>query len=485
MFEPSPVPFADYGPDASEYDPSFSSVVANVEPHQTGWGPFPDWAAIGTSLGAQCRGAITVRKTDGSTALYAGTSTGLYLYNTASANWTDVTRLVGGAYAVEANWYWSFHQFGDQLIACNGVDANQYIDVDVGANFAALANSPIAYWVSSMGDHLLLGRLASNLRGIAWSGVNDATFWTYGENGSDEQTLPDGGDVQGIVGSPDGAVILQQAAMREIVRTGGTFLFEVKVIHEKLGCSAPFSITKVMNTFFWYDQSGFYMGKEAKPIGAERVNRYVGRTCSEPTMVRGAVDPNRNIIWWIMDLADSTVEVLGFDWVVGKWTRLTIQIDYIFSAISPGYTIDDLTTLGYTFDTTPYPLDSPFWRGTGIQSLAGFSSAGAFGYFDGANAAATMETNDIEFAPGWTSYVHSFRAQGNAAAANSSGQIGTRQFPGATISWSASVSADDETGRIWKQSRGSTHRFRLSIAAEAEWENMTHLLAWHRRGGMR
>lgn len=486
MFEPSPVPFAEFGPDVSQYDPGFSSIIANVEPHASGWGPFKDWAAIGTSLGERCYGAITVRKTDGSTALYAGTLTKLYLYNQASTSWTDVTRLAGGDYALDADTWWSFHQFGDWLIACNGVDANQYIDVDIATNFAALANAPKARYVSSMGDHLLLGNLPDdNIRAVAWSGVNDATFWTYNENGCDIQVLPDGGQVQGLVGYPTGAVVIQQAAIREIVRTGGTFLFEIKVLHESLGSSAPKSIIKALNTFFWYDQSGFYMGKEATPIGAERVNRYIERTCNSPTLIRSAIDPNRNIVWNIIDLVDGTTEAIGYDWVLKRWTRLTDTVDFMFPAIAPGYSIDDLTTLGYTFDTTPYPLDSPFWRGTGIQGLAGFSSAGAFGYFDGSTMEAILETNDIEFNPGGQSYVHSFRATGDGAYGSKSGQIGTRAFPGEPITWSAVVAADDETGRIWLRSRAGTHRFRLTIAAETDWRNMTHLLAWNKRGGSR
>ncbi len=50
----------------------------------------------------------------------------------------------------------------------------------------------------------------------------------------------------------------------------------------------------------------------------------------------------------------------GYDFLIDKWTRAEFNIDYTFPAISPGYTIDGMATLGYTtIDSLPYPPDSP------------------------------------------------------------------------------------------------------------------------------
>jgi hypothetical protein len=484
-----PVKFAPFAPDLSDYDPNYSDALMNVEPHADGYGPIRGWSqSLTSTLGAACKGAITVRLATGSTAIYAGTTTKLYKLDSSDLSWDDVSRLVGGDYAVAANTYWSFYQYGSYLIACNGVDATQYIDVDSGTNFAALANAPIAKYVSSLGDHLLLLSLSTDARAIAWSGVNDATYWTYGYRGSDTQTLPDGGDVMGAVPVNNGAVVFQKDKIRIIERVGGNYVWGIRILHENLGCFAPWSIIPVRNTFMWYDQAGYYMGVEGKPIGAERVD-FFARTSSDETKLvrmRGTTDPARNMAWWLIDKADGTTFMLGYDWVVDQWTQSDSNLDIIFRAISPGYTIDGLATLGYTtIDSLPYPVDSPFWQGTGIQTLAGFSTTGAFGYFLDGFMEATLETVDMEYSKGGSAFINALRLDSDCPYSSVTAQVGTRRYPGETAAWSASTAVDDDTGRAWIRAMGATHRLRFTIAEDAQWDHADGGTIWLKKAGAR
>lgn len=483
---PISVPFAEYAPDLSDYSPEFSDAILNVEPTQDGYGSLPGFDTIGDGLGAEPRGAITVRKADGTTDIYAFTATNAFKYNGSTTSFDDVTRLSGGDYATADGVDWSLAQYGSRLIATNGVDAVQYIDVDSGSNFAALPNAPAAFYVAAVGDFVLLSRLVSNPRAVAWSGVNDSEWWTYGQRGSDQQVLPDGGKIQGAVGQNSGAVIFQDDKIRLMERVSGNLVFSFRVLHEAIGCFSPNSIIPVRNSFFWYDQGGFYEGLEANPIGAERVNRFIEANSNAAfrKVMRGAADPTKKLVWWLIQDSDDTRYMLGFDWVLRKWTRATMDVDYIFPAISPGYTIDGMAALGYSIDELPYPMDSTFWQGTGVRTLAGFTGAGDYGYFQTSSLAATLETHDIELAKGDYAFVNSMRLTGDPSYANVTGKIGTRRFHGEAITWSSGQTPNSTTGRMWFRKRGKTHRARIEIAA-SDWDNVNGVMLYAKGAGRR
>lgn len=483
---PVNVPFAEYAPDLSDYSPQFSDAILNVEPTQDGYIPLNGFDTIGTGLGAATRGACFVRKTDGTADVYAGTATKLYRYNSGTLAFDDVTRSSGGDYSTEDIVDWSFVQYGTLLVATNGIDDVQYIDVDSGTNFAALSNAPKAYYVAVVGDHLLLGALYDDKRKVAWSGVNDATFWTYGQRGSDQQLFPDGGFVKGLVGQSNGAVIFQDDKIRTMDRVGGNLVFAFRVLHEAIGCFSSYSIIPVRNTFYWYSQGGFYEGPEATPIGEARVNNFVRKNSNAGfrKVMRGAQDPNSKLVWWLIQDTDDSRYMLGFDYVLRKWTRANMDVDCIFGAIPAGYTIDGIATVAATMDEIPYPFDSAFWQGSGVRTLAGFNGDGDFGFFQATPLAATIETHDIELSPGAYSFVNSMRLIGDPARANVTGKLACRRYPGADLTWSDGVTPDESTGRMWFRKRGQTFRARIDIAA-SDWNNVNGVMMYAKGAGRR
>lgn len=483
---PVTVPWAEFAPDLSDYSPQFSDAIKNVEPKPDGYGPLPGFDTIGTGLGAEPRGGISVRKTDGTADMYAGTAAKLFKYNSGTSSWDDVTRSSGGDYSTESGVDWSFVQFGTRLIATNGIDDVQYIDVESGTNFAALSNAPKAYYATAVGDHLLLSALYADKRKLAWSGVNDSEYWTYGQRGSDQQLFPDGGLIKGAVGLNSGAVVFQDDKIRLMERVGGQLVFRFRVIHEAIGCFSPYSIVPVRNSFFWYDQGGFYEGIDATPIGADRVNRFVedNSNAGFRKVMRATRDPLRKIVWWLVQDSDDTRYMLGYDWVLRRWTRATMDVDFAFSAISPGYTIDGIGALGYTIDTIPYPVDSAFWQGTGVRTLAGFNGNGDFGYFQTTSLEATLETHDIELAKGDYAFVNSGRLVGDPDYSNLTAKIGTRDYHGKALSWSSGQSANVNTGRFWFRSRGKTHRAQVVIAS-SDWDNTNGFMMYAKSAGRR
>jgi hypothetical protein len=517
MIPATEIKWARFRPDLSDYSPEFSDAIMNVEPKPDGYGPLPSFSQLGSGvlqtegldtlltedgedieldgfllvsegITEACYGAINVRLQGAQSAIYAGTVEGLYRLSSAGGGWTDVTRVDGSLVKlpynlVETSW-WAMAQFGSRLIACNGIDATQFVDVDSGTLFAALPNAPIAKAVDVVGDFLVFGNLSTNDAAIQWSAVNNSEDYVNG--GSDIQAFADGGPVQGIIGHQGGAIIFQRDKIRIMEWRGDDLVFGFRVIQEGVGCYAPRSIARARNTFFWYDQGGFYEGANANPIGDDRVNKTVTETftAGERQRLRAAVDPVRNIVWWIGTKPDGTTHMFGYDYLIGEWTQSNAQIDFAFPAIKPGYSIDDIGEMGYTFDTIPYPLDSDEWRGNAELVLAGFTEDGTFGYFEGRPQACTLETTDIELNPGQEVFLQSARLVSDIDNLAQTGQVGTRPYQGADITWSTAVAPSTTTGTYWFRKRGRTHRIRINVEAD-DWNNTTGVTVYASAAGGR
>lgn len=483
----STIPWAEYAPDQSDYNPQFSDNILNVVPVGNGYGSLPSWGAYGSSaLSGAPKGAYFVRKADGSTAIYGGTTTTLERLNAGTGAFDDVTRTTGGDYACPTSNQWRFVQFGSYLITVNGADAPQYIDFDSGSNFAALSNAPAgAKFVCVAADFVVMGNTTSNTRQVIWSGVNDSTHWTGGQKGSGSQILPDGGAVTGLIGYQSGFVAFQQDKIHLFERASG-IVFSRRVLHHQLGCIAPYSLVQTRDQFYWYGTGGFYMGVEATPIGQDKVNRFVDRNVSalERTRMVAMIDPPRKMVWWSMLASDGTRIMIGYHWPSGKWTRSNTTVSYIFPAVSPGYTYDTWDDLGSTYDTLPYTYDSDVWTGGGAILMAGIKSDGSFGFFDGLPMEATLETADIPINEGGFGFVNAFRAVLDATVSYVYGQVATRQVHGATASWSDEQQANSSTGRINVRKRGMTHRFRIRIA-QSNWKNTVGIIAYLKKAGRR
>lgn len=83
--------FGEYKPDVSDYLGTTSYSLQNVIPRGDGYGPFRDFAILSQALPATCRGAFYALKSDGSIALFAGTSDRLYLASNTDYSWKPVS----------------------------------------------------------------------------------------------------------------------------------------------------------------------------------------------------------------------------------------------------------------------------------------------------------------------------------------------------------------------------------------------------------
>ena len=109
--------FGEYRADVSDYSGQTTKTILNVLPRGDGYGPFPDFSAYTSAMAAACRGYFYARKNDGSIAVFAATSTKLYLLNNTDQTYGDVTQGSSSYSALSASANWQFAQFNKYVVA--------------------------------------------------------------------------------------------------------------------------------------------------------------------------------------------------------------------------------------------------------------------------------------------------------------------------------------------------------------------------------
>ena len=465
------IPFGPFEPDRSEYATSAMTSMKNALPVADGWGPMPSLDTYSNALPSTCYGAAYIRDTAGNFSIYAGTQTGLYKLNTSTLNWDDVS---GSAYSVPDADRWCFTRYGTKLVATNINDAPQVLDVDVGGNFADLGGSPpqAKYcWVA--GDFLVLGHLQNFPSRVHWSGVNNSAQWTIGEEGSDLQDLPDGDEVSGGIGEPQGAIIIQRRAMRYMQfnpASGYTFTFTVA--NPNRGSIAPLSIVQIgPRDFVYLSEDGFFRGVQGQPVGAERVDRWFFDQIDldNLSVVRGVGDPYNKIVWWQYVDAGGTAQLIGYDWQLDRWCYADNNVTELAALLTAGTTVEGLDSFSASLDDLVTPLDSRVWKG-GRPTFAGFTTDHKLAFFDGANVAAEFETPDVELFAPQRSYVDGIRVYTDAD--DYTVQMATADYHGASVTYGTAQSPSTIDGVARVRSESRLHRVKVAIAAGDVWDHI-------------
>jgi len=443
-------------------------TASGVVPLTEGYGPFRALTATTNALTAKCLGATAARDIDQAHHVYAGDST--KLYELESATWTDRSRVGGYGPAGDAT-RWRFTTYGDRLVAVNGADVPQYIDMSTAATvFANLPGSPpSAQLVTSFGEFVVLGLLSTSSMAIKWSGFGDSASWTPGTNQSDEQEFADGGRITGLAGL-DSLYIFQESAIRRMVYVGGATIMQIDKIVDGIGCIEPNSLVQWGSLFFFLSEDGFYVfdGQQARPIGNAMFDQWF-KDNSSPNLwsrMSSAINPNEKQVAWAFcsptngnGIPDT---LLIYNWVAQRAAYAVVTTEFILSAASLGVSIDDYAV---NIDTMTISFDDPFFLG-GSRYFAGFNTSHILGSFSGDTTAATLETGDYPLAKG-TSSVEWFRPITDASTATVAGAGSLK--PAQTATFKGAVS-QQPSGRCPQRGvMGNFIRAKLQIPAAAEW----------------
>lgn len=482
----APIPFAAWRPDIWSTGSPFAGVASGVLPRANSYGPWPSLASTSLAVADVVRGAIVARLTNGNTVVYCGTATKLYRFAGIATSWADMTRASGGDYAVPADGFWSFAQFGKYLIAVNGVDAPQVIDVDAGSAFAALGGSPpIARYVKVVGDFVWLIDLSSAVGPsapsgrvqIQWSGFRKHDHWTPNSRQSDFATFPSGGFVQGCSSQLGGIVFLERQIWPYV--RSSVKVFDFAPIQEEQGVDAPNSIVSHEQTTYFHGTDGFSsIGPQGiAAIGNEWVDNWFLEACNPERVVvmQGALDPLRMRIFWLFASTSNASSVLDriicYD-ILNKerpWTEASdVQASVLFQGATPGATLSDLESLYGSVGAVPYPLGSRVWVG-GAPLLAAFDGSYKLAFFNGAPLEATVQTSQFQPIPGRRGFVNGFRVLGDAATVTGRSSYVERTQD--TETWKASGTLNAQ-GVIPQRGSGKYMRAEVTIPAGTDWDHL-------------
>lgn len=471
--------FPAWRPDLSNLNNQASETIKNVVPNADGYGPFNDVSAFSDALGAACRGAKLMLDSTGAAHVMAGTATALYKLS--STAWSDVSGS-SAPYNLADGDYWSFAQHEDNVIATNVNDPPQVFALLSDTTFSDLSGTPPqAKYAWTESGYLTLGNLASDSRKVRRSGYQDITAWTLGMNGSDQETLEDGGVVQGAAPDEYGAFVFQERKVRRMQnRPGEEVSFSLSEVDPTRGAISPFSIIPWGRNVDWVAEDGFYrLGNPSLPIGLEHVNRFFRDDCdlNRFYQIQGVADPIRTMSWWrypstVCPSEAYTDRLIGIHWYLPKWTYAEINLEWLLPAALPAVTLEEIESVyGYaTLEEIPYSLDSRVWKG-GRPTFAAIDSNHKLGFFEGATLEAILETSDIPVGgEGLRGYVTGFRPIGDVSGAY--GSVGVKETLHGTPTF-GSESAQNATGLVPLRASGRTVRARLRIPAGTTWNHIS------------
>jgi hypothetical protein len=479
----TPLVFGPWEPDKGSLSATSIDTVVNALPLSNGWGPMPNLTAFTQALGADCKGAWWYRSTDGVFNTIAATQTGLFKLNSATLAWTDISKL-GGYIGPGAGALWTAALFGTKLYVANINDPLQVLNIDSGTNFAnAPGSPPQAKFVATVGDFIFLAHLkvGATVFPRKWQhcAVNDPTSWTItGVAGaSDDQEIPDGEEITGILAiAGSSARIFQRKARRMLIFSPGSnpVFQQIDVDAPAEGSStrgavAPHAIVPLGGTsYFFLNETGFYLNDEYQPIGAERVDTWFMSTIDLTKLghVQAVADASRKIIWVRFLDQGGTYKMIGYNWQLDRWTYSDVPAAVLVSSATPGFVLDALPNV---LDTYSEPLDSSFWQG-GAVTFGAFKTDGKLYLFSGDKAAATIETATVEFNPDMTSFVSAASMKGDVS--DFTLQVGASMLADSTLSWSAALTRSSRTGKVPFRSSGRFHRIRANISSGG---NGTHV----------
>jgi hypothetical protein len=427
----------------------------NVFPKAVGYGAFPEEEDYSLAASETLNSVTAGIDSSGNTKVIAGGSTKLFLLDSSDLSLNNVS---GTTY--NSTTRWKFTQFGDYLIAANGQDALQYAELSSTISFQDLnASAPTARLVTVVRDFVVAGNTNTAGNQVIWSGLNNPNTWANTAiTQSDNQIIPDGGEVRGITGGEFGLILLEKSIVR-MSYVGSPIIFQFDNIARNLGCYESNSVAQWQGVTYWLADDGFYAcnGESIEAIGAEKVNRFFFDTLQESVIetMSAAVDPFRALIIWGYPTIDNNYRLLTYHISTKRWAYVDTDVDGISEMATPGITLEGLDAFSASLDALETSLDSRQWQG-GKLLVAGVEGNKII-TFTGPSKAGLITSADLETGTNMSmvTLVKPIVDSGSASVA-----VDSRFNLAEAVAFGSATAADSEN-RVGFRSLGRYHRVRV------------------------
>ena len=470
------IPFGEWLPDQPEYLNPGANTANNVYFAAQSYKRFPSLVPYSSNnMGKDSRGAGSFRDNSNTVFNFVGTNTDIYELDGGS-----FTSRKGSLTGTNTD-FWTFTQFGNYVIASNGVDAPQYYLMGTSTNFAnlsaiATAGTVPTFRVSGVvRDFLVTGNHSNASNKIQWSGINDITVWEAGNKQSDSQELPgSGGEIVHITSGEIGYVFRQNQIIR-MDYVGGATVFRLSVISPNRGAVYGRTVCQDNRRVFFYADDGFFEvnGDQVIAIGAEKVNRFFDLDLNKAFSDRicAAVDPFNQLALWLYPSKNDTANTTGicdkiliYNYATQKWSTADASASTIFSQFVGAYTVELMDIISENLDNINIALDTDFWSG-GQLLLGAIDSDYKAAIFSGTENEGTIETRELELFPGHRSSITNVRP---IVDATSTVTVKSRERLADTPTES-SVSTMTDSGDNPVRESGRYFRFKITTPSGSVW----------------
>lgn len=428
------MPFDEWLPDTPDFPASDAggggiTIAQNVIPESGGYLQVKSFANTITALAARVQGAIAVKNAGGGAYVYAGTAATLQQLGPGGSAFTNLSK--AGGYNCSADEQWSFVRYAGNVYGANIGDEIQVQSIGAAALFADLKTgvAPKARRLAVWNNFIVAGNLVDPSQSpttqpsaVHWCSINAPDTWpTPGGNTaiqgqSDIRILPDGGAVTGLTGGELGGYVVCETKIYRALYGDPSLFFDIQPVEQNRGSRYPGSIGNDGRLLFFINDSGIWMfdGIQSVPIGTQKVDRWFLADLDQINLPRlcNAIDPVNKLVMWAYpgagNVGGNPTKILVYNWAINRFSYIVTTLEYLFSGMGLGYTLDGLDALGYTLDTLPYSLDSYVWQG-GNPQIMGFDTSHRMGAFTGAALQATLTTGEDQLSPGMRSLLTSCR----------------------------------------------------------------------------
>lgn len=443
--------------------------AVNCIPFEQSYGPLNGPAVYSASLSGTCIGAASMKSIAGNAITFAGTQGSLWKESAAAVN--NVSRTASYTTAVDGRW--EFENFGNTAMTVNGIDPMQIWTLDTSTRWrdqSASASAPIAYTIANIRDFVVVARIANAENRVQWCQINNPLRWTTSvQLQADFQDLPGNSTCRDITGGDFGAVLTENSVWR-MSYVGSPLIFRFDEMSPGIGTTTPGTCVRWQNVTFFYSQRGFmaFDGEQAHPIGEGYIDSFFREDFSSAYRyaVSAVIDPVNKLYI----VAYPSVEGSGvsnrwmiYSWPHKKWARAEVDLDYLFNALSGGYTLEGLDAVMPDIDAGVISLDSDAWKG-GLVSLAGFDTGHRLVKFDASPLTARFLTGEAQIITDRRAFVRAVwpLVEGDASTAVTA-YLGSRSRLIESVSWTSAVSMNS-IGFCPFRNDSRYQRFRLDVA---------------------
>ena len=400
--------FGEWKPDQADStgQPSNDLEMAyNVYPSATGYAPFPDRRPLTIPMpDAQDITGMTTARYNEDIFTITGTRFNIYKGNNLLSRVSDDIKPIGkdGGYKVPKTG-WQFMPFGNSVLATNGADKIQTMNIIGSGKFGDIEQAPVCRTMTTVRDFVVAGYCNEDSTKVQWSDLNNELQWDSADtNQADFQRLPSGGEIKAITGGEFG-LILQDKGVRRMSYVGTPLIFQFDLISDNIGCLAGKSAIQHNGISYWLSHEGMIAcdGTKVTNIGNGKINDWLFNKIDLKQMDNKldnssvAIDPIKNLIVWNFPTKTDDRIMLKYNYSTQRFSTGITKAHIVCGLETDGTTLEALDPDFPDVDVMPVSLDSHLFIG-GQFAFCG-AEGGVVVAFDLESNDSYLTTNDMEF----------------------------------------------------------------------------------------